>query len=208
MGQRGRRLRVSARASLMAVASLLGCVDLFHSTDFGGTCSAQVDGGCLDAAGVDAAKTKDGRADGGTTGPRDATADRKGGPRDVTTAVESAAPSDAGHEATGTNFCTWSSATAQSRAEHACLWLGACAGNADLNEFGTCYPNALLAYDCILNPNQQVRGPLHTYWDALWQATSCEDVLQAIFPQGVPLCTGSATGCGDGLPGDGGSYGT
>jgi hypothetical protein len=75
----------------------------------------------------------------------------------------------------------------------------------DLNEYGVCYTNARLAYDCSLNPNQRVRGALYTYWDALSKATTCDDVLAAIFPAGVPVCTSSGASCGTDLT-DGGRY--
>jgi hypothetical protein len=105
---------------------------------------------------------------------------------------------------TGTNFCAWSHSKAEEMAQRACLWLGACAGNTGLNEYGTCYPTALLAYDCTLNPNQQVRaGALHAYWDALSRASSCSDVMAAIFGGKAPACSNSVASCGNDLT-DGG----
>lgn len=197
------------------VASSLGCVNLFHSTDFGGACPEDA-AGCREAAPVDATKARDVREDHATRKPQDATIDHDGGAtKDA--ARDAGAPPDAGHDAqpasdarpatdaptpadSGTNFCAWDSAMAQASAQHACLWLGACAGNAGLNAYGTCYPNALLAYDCELNPNQQVRGALHAFWDALWHATSCKEVLRAVFPAGVPKCVSGSNICGNDLP--------
>jgi hypothetical protein len=260
-----RRDRLGAWALIggaWSVASLPACVDLFHSTDFGGACPPDA-ATCRDAAPGDAKRGRDAQEDRSTGKPTDATVDHRGTTpadagrdardtgRDAQDAradatLDSAAPADAGHDAghdtgpvtdapkpsdararsdardasddrgvrdakpagdattpvdAGTNFCAWSAETAQASAEHACLWLGACAGTASLNAYGTCYPNALMAYDCTLNPNQQVRGELHAFWDALWQARSCDDVLHAIFPGGPPSCPSGATVCGDALTG-------
>ena len=105
---------------------------------------------------------------------------------------------DASEDA-GTDFCSWGSSTAQAHAEHACAWLGACAGSEDLNDFGACYPLALMAYDCVLNPNQQVRGALHAYWDSLWQVKSCDDVRKAIFAGQSIACNNPVASCGSDL---------
>jgi hypothetical protein len=203
---------------------LLGCVDLFHSTDFGAGagsgCAVEAGGsGCADGAqGTDGPKKKDAGGD-GQTGPRDGGHPGDGGAHDgtvdhggtgdgghgVDAPADSPGPGDAGHDAkvdTGTNFCSFTSAEAKAAAQRACLWLGACAGNTGLNEYGTCYPIALLAYDCSLNPDQEVRaGALHAYWDALAHATSCGDVMAAIFPAFVPLCTNPVASCGTDLAG-------
>jgi hypothetical protein len=58
---------------------------------------------------------------------------------------------------------------------------------------------AILAYDCKTNPNLTIApGPLHTYWDALWQAKSCIDVPN-LNPDNVS-CSGDGFAC---LPGKG-----
>jgi hypothetical protein len=57
--------------------------------------------------------------------------------------------------------------------------------------------DAILAYDCTTNPNRQVRGALHEYWDALWQAQSCEAVIRAAVPEGEH-CKSVGYGCGTG----------
>jgi len=96
-----------------------------------------------------------------------------------------------------TDFCEWNSSTARSRAEHACAWLGACSAPFDQNAFGPCMIDAILAYDCTTNPNRPVRGALHEFWDALWQAQSCNAVTRALVPQGE-RCKDVGYGCGTG----------
>jgi hypothetical protein len=102
-----------------------------------------------------------------------------------------------------TNFCGWDQPTARSHAERACAWLSACESPLGDNDFGPCMVHALLAYDCTANPNRPVRGALHDYWDALWQATSCRDVDRVVFPGAgaadkVPPCAsgGGFAACG------------
>jgi hypothetical protein len=204
----GARLAWRALGGTAVAAGLFGCVDLFHSTDFG------VAGGVCDDAGVCVApdaggdgggvKKRDGGADArvGDGGVRDGTVDHGGtgdGGRDGGGSTDGSVGPDAGDAGvdSGTDFCTaWTPAVAASHAEQACRLLGACVGNFDLNEYGVCYTNARLAYDCSLNPNQHVRGALHAYWDALSKATSCGGVLDAIFPAGVPTCASSGCGAG------------
>ena len=57
-----------------------------------------------------------------------------------------------------TDFCKASSATARTRATHACAWLGACSVPFDQNAFGQCMIDAILAYDCTTNPNHAVNA--------------------------------------------------
>jgi hypothetical protein len=100
-----------------------------------------------------------------------------------------------------TNFCNWTSSEARSHAEHACAWLGACSAPFDQNAFGPCMINAILAYDCETNPNLTIApGPLHAYWDKLWQVKSCAEVTALLNPGGVS-CTGSGFACPSTEPG-------
>ena len=224
------------------LTSLSGCVDLFHSTDFGGPgCSSEAGAaGCRDGSAMDATKPRDAgkdvgdahaHADATSTRPKDATVDHHApvsdggsdatdgsvaveggsdGATEATTVVEAGSPDvvtthplDA-----GTDFCTkYNSTTAAAAAAHACFWLTGCGGSVDLNEFGTCYPNALRAYDCALNPNQKVRGALHAYWDVLATATSCEQVYAAVFGQTPPACTNASAVCGSDLVDGGMAFG-
>ena len=198
--------RVAWRAvgGFVLAAGFFGCVDLFHSTDFGEACTDAADGCGAGDAGGDGAnvKRRDGGGDSGRGdgGARDGTMDHGGtvdGGRDGKGGTDAPIGTpDTGADATNPTFCGLSPTTAASYAEHACRLLGACAGNFDLNEYGVCYTNARLAYDCALNPSLQVRGALYTYWDALSKATTCGDVLGAIFPAGVLACT--ISGCGAG----------
>jgi hypothetical protein len=116
-------------------------------------------------------------------------------------ALDAAAPGCPAEASTSTDFCVWSSATARLRAEHACAWLGACSAPFDRNAFGPCMIDAILAYDCKTNPNRPVRGALHEFWDALWQAQSCDAVARALVPQGE-ACGSVGYGCGGGDAGD------
>jgi hypothetical protein len=96
-----------------------------------------------------------------------------------------------------TDFCQWSSSAAASKAAHACAWLSACELPLGNDAFGPCMMQAILAYDCVANPNRPVVGKLHRFWDALWQATSCTDVDAVVFPgKPQPCINDSGTACG------------
>jgi len=107
---------------------------------------------------------------------------------------------DAAPEAAPTEFCIkWpTQMAARAAAVKACTWLGACNGPFDQNAFGPCMVNAILAYDCTTNPNRQVAGALHDYWDKLSQAKSCDDVPN-LNPDNAN-CTGTGYGCLPGQP--------
>ncbi len=87
-----------------------------------------------------------------------------------------------------TDFCEASASTALGYAQHACAWLAACESPVGNNAFGPCMIRARLAFDCAINPNQPVLGPLHDFWDALRQAKSCADVDRAVFAGAAPRC--------------------
>jgi hypothetical protein len=90
-----------------------------------------------------------------------------------------------------TNFCNWSPAQAQEHALRACAWLGACESPVGNNAFGPCYFRALMAYDCIANPNHRVRGEAHQLWDCLQRVRTCGDVDACIFEgTSPPMCGG------------------
>ena len=93
------------------------------------------------------------------------------------------------------DFCAWSTETARTNASRACAWLGACAGPVGDNAFGPCVVRALLAYDCAANPDRRLRpGPAHDLWDHLWRASSCADVLGALFPpRTIVSCAASSS---------------
>ena len=159
-----------------------GCIDLFHTTDLPTLCDLDATAqGCTPQADAMAPLPES---------EVDADADAAQ-PQDVM--VEAARPPS--------NFCAWDRETARKNAEHACAWLGACAGPLGNNALGTCMSNALLAYDCRINPNRKVLGKLHDYWDCLWQAGTCDVVNRCVHPKGVESCTPSAAdyfGCGGG----------
>ncbi len=99
-------------------------------------------------------------------------------------------------DAGSTNFCSWSTESARTHAEHACAWLGACTVPFDDNAFGPCMIHAILAYDCATNPDMTItEGPLHAMWDAMWRAKSCADVTDAVNPQNVG-CSQTGYACG------------
>jgi hypothetical protein len=98
---------------------------------------------------------------------------------------------EAGTPPPPTDFCKWTPAQARAYAEHACAWLGACAGPMGDNALGPCMFRALQVYDCRINPTRLVRpGPMHDYWDCLWQAKSCDAVKRCIVAN-VPICEGA-----------------
>jgi hypothetical protein len=83
-----------------------------------------------------------------------------------------------------TDFCKWTPAEARLHAQHACAWLGACAGTIGKNQLGPCMIDALLAYDCTIDPARPVRGEAHAYWDDLWKATTCDGARGAVLRDG------------------------
>jgi hypothetical protein len=207
-------------AGAVAAVGLLGCVDLFHSTDFAGPgCTTDAGDPCADAGmsrtdatnGHDA--SGDGRSggrDGGVDGgSHDATTDhggtKEGGHANDGSGDSGAGGGDAGHDAQGgidgghTDFCYLSPSEAAAAAQHACLWLGACVGAEGINAYGPCYSAALSAYSCAAYPTQRVRGALFTYWNALAQAETCADVVKAVFGGTDPSCGTLSTGCGNDL---------
>ena len=97
-----------------------------------------------------------------------------------------------------TDFCAWNPAQARRNAEHACAWLGACETPMGRNAFGTCMIQALLAYDCSVNPDHRSKGSAHQSWDCLWQTKTCADVDRCVFPKAPQSCAGGAdsTACG------------
>jgi len=108
-----------------------------------------------------------------------------------------ASAQDAGDaaDAAGTDFCAWTPKEALTHAQHACGWLGACTAPFEQNAFGACMVDAILAYDCLANPNATIApGPLHEYWDALRRAESCAEVNAAVFPNSTE-CSGAGYGC-------------
>jgi hypothetical protein len=201
---------------LSASAVAVACVDLFHSTDFGSCGASCGDASLADVVGGhdvrDAPRDTGHRADATMSDAHFEAAADGGAPGDGAGPGESGghdAAHDAGHDvdrSVDADFCSWSTSEARTKAAHACLWLGACLGTMETNDFGKCYADALLAYDCQLNPQLQVSGPLHAYWNALFQAASCNDVKAAVFPEGVPMCTNPAATCANQLEG-GTAYG-
>jgi hypothetical protein len=124
---------------------------------------------------------------------------------DVLTACEL----DAGHPGcltttVETNFCAWNPVEAKTHARDACLWLGACEGPLGNNAFGPCYFRALMAYDCVANPDHRPQGKARELWDCLQKAKSCGQVDACMF-QGASSRTecsaGVDTACSESVPG-------
>jgi hypothetical protein len=164
---RARHLVAGAAAAGAGLA--IACVDLFHSTDFATLCA-------FDAASDACARPAPPPADGPVT-PVD------GGPE--------AAPRPP------TDFCKWTSGEARVRAERACAWLGAVAGTLGANELGACVTRATEIYDCSVSPGRNVRpGPMHDYWDCLWQVKSRDDLRGCVLSS-PPSCknAGDYTAC-------------
>jgi hypothetical protein len=169
--QSARIILAAAGAVTVLTIAVAGCIDLFHSTALTTRCE-------LDAS-----------AEG--CGPVD----------DAGSVIVDAVVADAPREATRdagntgpTDFCTWMPREARAHAEHACAWLGACAGSSGDNAFGTCMLDAVRAYDCATNPDRKVLGGLHEYWDCLWQATDCDAVHLCVNPARVEADAAACTG--------------
>jgi hypothetical protein len=47
---------------------------------------------------------------------------------------------------------------------------------------------ALLAYDCVANPNHPAQGTAHDLWACLSDVSSCDQVTRCVFPSGPPAC--------------------
>lgn len=88
-------------------------------------------------------------------------------------------------------------------ARHACAWLGACASPMGFNAFGSCMVQATMAFDCAANPNHLAIGRVRDLWACLAQASSCPQVSECLFPQGVPPCSAAGTTACGGSPLDG-----
>ena len=168
----GRAATVGILGAGVAVASASGCGDLFHSTDFSVLCDT--DPHAAGCARVDASRVLDAAAPPDGEGPADA---HNGGAGD---SRGKDAPAD---------FCSWDRATARANAEHACAWLGSCAGPIGSNALGPCTVEALLAYDCRINPARRVRGRLEAYWACLAAATTCEAVALCVSPDRPQPCS-------------------
>jgi hypothetical protein len=90
------------------------------------------------------------------------------------------------------DFCTWDAGTAHANAAHACAWLGACRspmGDTEQafargNAFGACMINALLAYDCSINPNRRPKAATLAFWECMASAKTCGDVQHCVQPTG------------------------
>jgi hypothetical protein len=93
--------------------------------------------------------------------------------------------------ATPVDFCSWTSATAEQTAAHACAWLGACQTPLGGNAFGACMFQAMLAYDCAANPNHLAKGETYRLWACLASVQTCDDVSRCVLPNGAVTCMGS-----------------
>lgn len=87
------------------------------------------------------------------------------------------------------DFCSWTSATAQQRAAHACAWLGACQTPLGNNAFGACVFQAMLAYDCASNPSHRATGETRRLWACLASVRTCDDVSRCVLPSGTVQCS-------------------
>jgi hypothetical protein len=71
--------------------------------------------------------------------------------------------------------------------------LGACAGPLGSNQFGPCMVHAILAYDCVTNPDLRLRAPgaAHDFWKCLATANDCNAVGACA---GLGRCNAGAPG--------------
>ena len=104
--------------------------------------------------------------------------------------AEVSSPIDAADAASlaSPNFCDWTPAQARATAQWACAWLGACESPIGGNAFGACMIQALLAYDCVANPNHPAQGTARDLWACLSDVSSCDQVNRCVFPIGPPAC--------------------
>jgi len=87
------------------------------------------------------------------------------------------------------DFCKWNATEAQTNAERACAFIGACEGPLDSMRFGPCVAAARLVYDCQASRGRRAAGDVDELWGCLSQVTSCGDVDACLFPGGaVPPC--------------------
>jgi hypothetical protein len=107
-------------------------------------------------------------------------------------AVEAAVASDSGlapEAAPPVPLCAESTAAADDRAAHACLWLRACQGALGGDSFATCMLRAHAAYDCSMNPVLRPRGEAEDLWRCLFQVKSCADVNVCLYADAGPPCS-------------------
>jgi hypothetical protein len=88
----------------------------------------------------------------------------------------------------GAALCAADPREARQTAAHACAWLGACETPLGGNSFGSCMVNALMAYDCDINPNHRLKGRAAGLWGCLARARSCGDVDACTFPRAEGVC--------------------
>ncbi len=95
---------------------------------------------------------------------------------------------DASSDAAPSTLCAGDAGAAQFEATRACALLAACEHPIGQNLTGACMVNAILAYDCVANPNRKPQGTAKDFWSCMQNATSCAGVSKCVFPSGVPAC--------------------
>lgn len=151
-----------------STATVLACVDLFHTTDFATLCEPDA-AACTDA--------------------------------DVSASEADAEDGDAADAALEPiDFCKLTSAQALIEAEHACAWLSACEPTIGGSAPGSCMRQALLAFDCRINPGLRPTPKSAHMWRCLARAKSCDEVAQCAFGGQPPSCDDAIEGerCVDG----------
>ncbi len=124
-------------------------------------------------------------------------------------ACNPAASDGGGHDAPypRLDFCAAGALETRTRAQRACAWLGACEGPLGWTKLGTCIHEAMLAYDCFVNPSHRPRARVEDFWQCLASAAACADVDRCLFSGETPACgsfpvEGSFTTCAASPDGD------
>jgi hypothetical protein len=98
-------------------------------------------------------------------------------------------------------LCAADAGAAQSAALRACAWLSACEHPVGQNVTGACMVDAILAFDCVANPNRQPRptSKAFAFWTCMQAVKTCDDVAACVMPNGIAPCGGGGyLGCTQG----------
>jgi hypothetical protein len=102
-------------------------------------------------------------------------------------------------DAAAPTLCAPDAGVAQSMALRACAWLSACEHPVGQNATGACMVDAILAFDCVANPNRQPKAKALAFWRCMQAVTTCRDVAACVMPDGIAGCTsGGYIGCTQG----------
>ncbi len=111
---------------------------------------------------------------------------------DAATQDQAAPPEDAQQDSTQKPFNLCDVPGPSEAARTVCAWVGACAGPMGNQAFGTCFIDAIQAYDCNVRPGRPLLGEAAAFWACAYQAAmakSCSDMRRCYMPEREQTCT-------------------